>query len=86
MQSTHSSPRLFMLSILIASGLFISACVGPSPAPPRGTARPEHVLSPAATQLSMRSMLVDVGGYRLYIRCMGQGTPTIIFDAGLERV
>jgi len=26
--------------------------------------------------------LVDVGGYRLHIDCMGQGSPTIVIDAG----
>jgi len=26
---------------------------------------------------------VDVGGYRLTVRAMGQGTPTVVFDAGL---
>lgn len=83
MQSAHSSLRLFMLSILIAAGLFMFACGSSSPTLPRGAARPEHVRSPTATRLSMRSMQVDVGGYRLYVRCMGQGTPTIIFDAGL---
>ncbi len=25
---------------------------------------------------------VDVGGYRLYIECIGTGTPTVIFEAG----
>jgi len=27
--------------------------------------------------------LVDVGGHRLHIDCIGQGSPTVIFDAGL---
>jgi pimeloyl-ACP methyl ester carboxylesterase len=27
--------------------------------------------------------LVDIGGYRLHIYCAGQGSPTVIFDAGL---
>lgn len=39
--------------------------------------------SPTVTPLLMHSMRVDVGGYRLYMRCMGQGSPTVIFDAGL---
>src|SRR5258706_12320591 len=26
--------------------------------------------------------LVDVGSYRLYIRCLGHGSPTVILDAG----
>ena len=27
--------------------------------------------------------LFDVGGYRLYLRCSGQGSPTVVLDAGL---
>jgi pimeloyl-ACP methyl ester carboxylesterase len=27
--------------------------------------------------------LVDIGGYRLHITCIGQGSPTVILDAGL---
>ncbi|HEX2911086.1 MAG TPA: alpha/beta hydrolase [Chloroflexia bacterium] len=27
--------------------------------------------------------LVDVGGYRLHIQCMGSGSPTVVLDAGL---
>jgi hypothetical protein len=27
--------------------------------------------------------LVDVGGYRLHIQCTGEGTPTVVMDAGL---
>lgn len=28
--------------------------------------------------------LVDVGGYRLNLYCVGQGSPTVVFDSGLE--
>src|SRR5262245_12371756 len=28
--------------------------------------------------------LVDVGGYRLHLRCMGTGSPTVVLDAGLS--
>ena len=31
----------------------------------------------------MPGQLVDIGGYRLHIYCAGQGSPTVIFDAGL---
>jgi pimeloyl-ACP methyl ester carboxylesterase len=27
--------------------------------------------------------LVDVGGYRLHLQCVGQGSPTVVLDAGL---
>src|SRR5215212_4988242 len=28
--------------------------------------------------------LVDVGGYRLHIQCVGAGSPTVVLDAGLS--
>src|SRR4030095_7049491 len=27
--------------------------------------------------------LVDVGGYRLHVNCIGTGSPTVVIDAGL---
>ncbi len=27
--------------------------------------------------------MIDVGGHRLHIRCIGSGTPTVLFDSGL---
>ncbi len=27
--------------------------------------------------------LVDVGGHRLYVKCMGSGAPTVILESGL---
>src|SRR5689334_15205133 len=29
--------------------------------------------------------LVDIGGYRLHIQCVGTGSPTVVLDAGLGR-
>jgi pimeloyl-ACP methyl ester carboxylesterase len=31
----------------------------------------------------MPGQLIDVGGYKLHIRCSGQGTPAVILDSGL---
>jgi pimeloyl-ACP methyl ester carboxylesterase len=28
--------------------------------------------------------LIDVGGYRLHLNCLGSGSPTVIFDSGLR--
>ena len=28
--------------------------------------------------------LVDVGGYRMHLHCVGQGSPTVVLDAGLD--
>lgn len=33
--------------------------------------------------LSVKGKLVDVGGHRLYLNCTGEGSPTVILDAGL---
>jgi hypothetical protein len=30
-----------------------------------------------------RGQRVDVGGYRLHIHCLGEGSPTVVLDAGL---
>ncbi len=37
-----------------------------------------------AKQFPPPGQLVDVGGYKLHIHCVGQGSPTIIKDAGLN--
>jgi len=36
-----------------------------------------------ASERPALDQLVDVGGYRLYIKCIGNGTPTVILEAGL---
>lgn len=36
-----------------------------------------------AQRYPLPGQLVDVGGHRLHISCMGEGSPTIILDAGL---
>jgi len=41
------------------------------PAPPTSTPQPPRP-----------GQLVDVGGYRLYIECIGSGSPTVVFEAG----
>jgi pimeloyl-ACP methyl ester carboxylesterase len=82
-QRRTSPTQLCMLSLIITVGVMMSACGGSSPAPPKGTTQSVGRHSPTVTLLPMHSMHVDVGGYRLYMRCMGQGTPTVVFDAGL---
>src|SRR5438874_10664803 len=29
-------------------------------------------------------MLIDVGGHRLHLHCVGEGTPTVVLEAGLS--
>jgi pimeloyl-ACP methyl ester carboxylesterase len=69
--------------LIAAVGLVINACGSSSPAPLKRPSQPARMHSPTSIPLRIRSMRVDVGGYRLYVRCMGQGTPTVVFDAGL---
>ena len=38
--------------------------------------------APPPPQPSLPGQRVDVGGYRLYIECIGSGSPTVIFEAG----
>ncbi|UCH60998.1 MAG: alpha/beta hydrolase, partial [Anaerolineales bacterium] len=38
--------------------------------------------SKLAKQYPAPGQLVDVGGYKLHINCMGQGSPTVILEAG----
>ena len=38
---------------------------------------------PTPTPSLARGMKVDVGGYRLFIQCVGQGSPTLMLEAGL---
>ena len=41
-----------------------------------------------ATELDRRAypptgQLIDVGGYRLHLQCVGQGSPTVVLESGL---
>ena len=48
-------------------------------------AMPAAAAAPAAANLYLtRGRMVDVGGYRLNIYCVGSGSPTVVFDSGLE--
>ncbi|HEX6108933.1 MAG TPA: alpha/beta hydrolase [Ktedonobacteraceae bacterium] len=74
---------LFIFHLFTALGLVVSACGGTSPIPSHGASSPDGTHPPTATLPPMHSMSVNIGGYRLYVRCMGLGTPTVIFEAGL---
>ena len=64
----HLSLR-FMVCVMVL-GLVMTACASPSP-----TSQP-------ATPTPMPSGMVDVGGYKLFYKCSGQGGPTVILEAG----
>jgi pimeloyl-ACP methyl ester carboxylesterase len=64
--------------------LVISSCSSATrPTSSKPASQPAKIQSPTATSLSIRSMRVDLGGYQLYVRCMGKGTPTVLFEEGL---
>jgi pimeloyl-ACP methyl ester carboxylesterase len=53
----------------------------------RSSGRPRWVSIAVAAALSAGTVSaaghkVDVGGHRLYLRCKGAGSPTVVFDAG----
>jgi hypothetical protein len=84
MRPFKSYLHLVSLSTLMAIMLVISSCGSATQSTSsKPTSQPAKIQSPTATSLSIRSMRVDLGGYQLYVRCMGQGTPTVLFEEGL---
>lgn len=71
----HFSPSSTRLARRIAAGLAVLGVL--AVAPPVG-ATAEAV--PASTDVEG---LFDVGDHRLYLRCTGQGRPTVVMDASL---
>ena len=53
---------------MVAAGLAVSA---------------QLMASPVAPKSSIPGRLVDIGGHRLHIYCVGEGVPSIIFDSGV---
>jgi pimeloyl-ACP methyl ester carboxylesterase len=43
-----------------------------------------HAKRQLGGQFPAPGQLVDIGGYRLHLHCMGAGRPTIVFEAGLN--
>ena len=62
--------------VVIFSGAFLLACVGASYQ--FIEAYIDKKLNPPPGNL------VDVGGFRMHIDCVGEGTPTVILDSGLS--
>jgi pimeloyl-ACP methyl ester carboxylesterase len=55
-----------------------------SPSPAASVSTAAATPSPVATRaaLPVGERMVDIGGYKLAIRCQGQGAPTVIFETG----
>ena len=43
---------------------------------------PAHPQANAKTAPASLGALVDVGGHRLHLHCTGQGSPTVVLEAG----
>ncbi len=71
-----------MRHALLLSALLASTTVGlpfPVPSAPRGLA----IQATGFNEPRVVDQLIDVGGYRLYVKCIGVGSPTVILEAGL---
>ncbi len=44
---------------------------------------PQHVDEEGPAALKPTSSLVDVGGFRLHLRCQGEGSPVVVLDTGI---
>ncbi|HUS14500.1 MAG TPA: alpha/beta hydrolase, partial [Chloroflexia bacterium] len=76
MKGTQPRARYAALCVFVTLGTLLAATFpGPDPI---AQARPTRVAPAAADE-----GLVDVGGYHLYYRCAGQGSPTVVLEAGL---
>ena len=64
--------RFWLPGALAASGL--ATCLALSA---------QLLASPATPGSDIPGRLVDIGGYRLHIYCVGEGAPTIVFDSGV---
>ena len=60
-----------MIGCVTVLTLLLTACSAPAPTSQQPTPTP------------IPSGMVDVGGYKLFYQCSGQGSPTVILEAGL---
>jgi pimeloyl-ACP methyl ester carboxylesterase len=66
------------LVLVIGAAILLAACsAGPAANP---TAAPP---TPAATASLANGITVDIGGRKLFIYCVGTGSPTVILEAGM---
>ena len=80
MKSTGHVTRFISLVVFL-----LVACSAPTAtAPPPAAAQSPSRLVPSPTAQPVTNGKVDVGGYSLYLRCEGTGSPTVILDSGLD--
>lgn len=70
-----NKPSRFLCSLVLLTSFLLSACASLS--------SPPHM--PLATGLQgLVEGRIDIGGYELYYQCIGDGSPTVILEAGSE--
>ena len=88
-----SAQKLFAGFLVVTIVAFLAACAGtstasptsapaPTPEPPAPTTTTATLVPATPTPTLEEGKLIDVGGYRLYIECQGEGSPTVVLDAG----
>lgn len=78
---------VFLIFLFTACGAPKAETPTPTVAPPMHTSLPptDAPVSSTPTEVPKKGQEVDVGGYKLYILCQGEGTPTVVLDSGLSR-
>ena len=69
--------------IVVQSPTRVSSSPGSTRLPPTASLPPTQAQQDERTEFES---MVDVGGYELYLHCMGTGTPAVIFEAGANDV
>lgn len=71
-------------ALAVTGAVVLLASCGGSSAPDSGSAAVSPSAAPSPTQAAF-SGLVDIGGgQHLYVRCLGTGSPTVLFESGDE--
>lgn len=83
----QGNSRLRCLALVVTAWLILMGCGVPPASSPPVTASP--TLAPGTTDTpaprpTLPGDKIDVGGYNLYLDCKGEGSPTVILEAGLE--
>src|SRR5512136_2208945 len=69
------------LAFFFLIAVFLVACTAPSTTPQPDTSTPVSI-SRSLVPEPMSHGLVDIGKRSLWFQCVGQGTPTVILEAG----
>ena len=75
--------KLFVLLCLLVAGLSLTACGGDSSEDAGGTATQATTSTSASSKPGELDGVVDIDGDRgLYVRCTGNGSPTVVMEGG----